>query len=128
MAIASLLAYKPEIMLLDEPTTGQDLGHIDDIIGLLQEYTQKGGTVILCTHDTEVAARYAERVVVMTEGRVVADASPRQVFSCDEVLRSASLRPPAALQLSRRLYGGCAMGVEEVVRHVQQASMGSYAG
>ena len=128
VAIASLLSCQPAIMLLDEPTTGQDLGHIDDIIGLLQEYTQKGGTVILCTHDTEVAARYAERVVVMTEGRVVADAPPRQVFSCDEVLRSASLRPPAALQLSRRLYGGCALGVEEVVRHVQQASMGSYAG
>ena len=128
VAIASLLSCQPAIMLLDEPTTGQDLGHIDDIIELLQEYTRNGGTVILCTHDTEVAARYAERVVVMTEGRVVADAPPRQVFSCDEVLRSASLRPPAALQLSRRLYGGCALGVEEVVRHVQQAGMGSYAG
>ena len=128
VAIASLLSCQPDIMLLDEPTTGQDLGHIDDIIGLLQEYTQKGGTVILCTHDTEVAARYAERVIVMTEGRVVADAPPRQVFCCDEVLQAASLRPPAALQLSRRLYGGCALGVEEVVRHVQQASLGSYAG
>jgi energy-coupling factor transport system ATP-binding protein len=128
VAIASLLSCQPAIMLLDEPTTGQDLGHIDDIIGLLKEYTQKGGTVILCTHDAEVAARYAERVVVMTEGRVVADAPPRQVFCCDEILKAASLRPPAALQLSRRLYGGCALGVEEVVRHVQQASMGSYAG
>ena len=128
VAIASLLSCQPDIMLLDEPTTGQDLGHIDDIIGLLQEYSQKGGTVILCTHDTEVAARYAERVIVMTEGKIVADAPPRQVFSCDEILKAASLRPPAALQLSRRLYGGCALAVEEVVRHVQQAGVGSNAG
>ena len=115
-------------MLLDEPTTGQDLGHIDDIIELLQEFTQTGGTVILCTHDTEVAARYAERVVVMTGGRIVADASPREVFSQDEVLSKAGLRPPTSLQLSRRLYGGCALGVEEVVRHVQQTDLASHAG
>ena len=128
VAIASLLACQPDIMLLDEPTTGQDLGHIDDIIELLQEFTQTGGTVILCTHDTEVAARYAERVIVMTGGRVVADASPREVFSQDEVLSKAGLRPPTSLQLSRRLYGGCALGVEEVVRHVQQTDLASHAG
>ena len=128
VAIASLLACQPEIMLLDEPTTGQDLGHIDDIIELLQEFAQTGGTVILCTHDTEVAARYAERVVVMTGGRIVADASPREVFSQDEMLSTAGLRSPTSLQLSRRLYGGCALGVEEVVRHVQQTGLASHAG
>ncbi len=128
VAIASLLVCQPEVMLLDEPTTGQDLGHIDDIIELLKEYAQAGGTVMLCTHDTEVAARYAERVIIMTAGRVLADASPRTVFSQDAMLGVAGLRPPTSLQLSRRLYGGCALGVEEVVRHVQQASVGSNAG
>ncbi len=83
---------------------------------------------MLCTHDTEVAARYAERVIIMTAGRVLADASPRTVFSQDAMLGVAGLRPPTSLQLSRRLYGGCALGVEEVVRHVQQASVGSNAG
>ena len=125
VAIASLLACEPEIFLLDEPTTGQDLGHIDDIITLLQEYVGKGGTVIFCTHDTEVAARYAQRVVVMTGGRVVADSSPRNVFSDVEMLRSAGLRSPIAWQVSRELYGGSALCVEEVVNDVQQASMGS---
>ena len=128
VAIASLLACRPEVLLLDEPTTGQDLGHIDDIIALLQEFTGQGGTVVFCTHDTEVAARYAERVVVMTAGAVIADATPREVFSNDEVLRQAGLRSPAVLQVSRKLYGGCALCVEEVVRHVQQASLGSHAG
>ena len=128
VAIASLLVCRPEIMLLDEPTTGQDLGHIDDIIALLQEYTADGGTVIFCTHDTEVAARYAERVVVMTAGRIVADAPPRDVFSREDVLRSAGLRAPAALRVSRELYGGCALCVEEVVQYVQQTSLGSNAG
>ena len=128
VAIASLLACRPDVLLLDEPTTGQDLGHIDDIIALLQEFTGQGGTVIFCTHDTEVAARYAERVVVMTAGAVVADASPREVFSSEELLLRAGLRAPAALKVSRKLYGGCALCVEEVVRHVQQASLGSHAG
>ena len=126
--LAHALFGSPDILLLDEPTTGQDLGHIDDIIAVLREFTARGGTVIFCTHDTEVAARHAERVVVMTGGRVVADASPREVFSGDEVLRQAGLRPPAVLQVSRKLYGGRALCVEEVVRHVQQASLGSHAG
>ena len=128
VAIASLLACRPDVLLLDEPTTGQDLGHIDDIIALLQEFTGQGGTVIFCTHDTEVAARYAERVVVMTAGTVVADAPPREVFSREDLLLRAGLRAPAALKVSQKLYGGCALCVEEVVRHVQQASLGSHAG
>ena len=64
----------------------------------------------------------------MTAGGVVADAAPREVFSNEAVLYSAGLRAPAAMKVSRKLYGGCALCVEEVVRHVQQTSMGSYAG
>ena len=64
----------------------------------------------------------------MTAGGVVADATPREVFSNEAVLYSAGLRAPAAMKVSRELYGGCALCVEEVVRHVQQTSMGSYAG
>ena len=125
VAIAALLVCGPELLLLDEPTTGQDLGHIDDIMELLQEYVAGGGSVILCTHDTEVAVRYAGRVLVMTDGKVVADGPPRAVFGMDEVLRQAGLRVPAAFQISSELYGGCALSVEEVVRYVQQAGLGS---
>jgi energy-coupling factor transport system ATP-binding protein len=125
VAIASLLVCRPDILLLDEPTTGQDLGHIDDIIALLKEYVSQGGTVVLCTHDTETATRYAERVVVMSGGKIVADSSPRQVFVDTDVIRQAGLRPPAAWSLSRELYGGLALDVEEVVRDVQQANLGS---
>ena len=125
MAIASVLACRPELFLLDEPTTGQDLGHIDDIIALLQDYAAQGGTVILCTHDTEVAARYAERIVVMTEGRIVADAPPREIFAREEILAVAGLRSPLAFRVARELYGGDALSVEEVVGDVQQANMGS---
>ena len=125
VAIASLLTCQPELLLLDEPTTGQDLGHIDDIMALLQDYVAAGGSVILCTHDTEVAVRYAERVIIMTGGLIVADGSPRTVFACDETVKLAGLRTPTAFQVSRELYGGCALSVEEVVRDVQQAGMGS---
>ena len=125
VAIASLLVCDPALLLLDEPTTGQDLGHIDDIMLLLQEYVADGGSVVLCTHDTETAVRYAERVIIMTEGRIVADGTPRDVLVRDELLRKAGLRVPAAFQVSQALYGGFALSVEEVVRDVQQTSLGS---
>lgn len=124
-AIAALLVCGPKLFLLDEPTTGQDLGHIDDIMALLHEYVSGGGSVILCTHDTEVAMRHAERVVIMTDGKLVADASPREVFGREDILTAAGLRVPSAFLLSRRLYGGRAVSVKEVVRDVRQASMGS---
>lgn len=125
VAIAAVLSYQPAILLLDEPTTGQDIGHIEDIVLLLQEYTKQGGTVIFCTHDAEVAAKYAQRVIVMSNGRIIADASPTEVFTDTGVLVTAGLKPPAALEVSKQLYKGEALTVEEVVKYVRQASLGS---
>ncbi|MEN6413555.1 MAG: energy-coupling factor transporter ATPase [Veillonellales bacterium] len=128
VAIAAVLSYRPAVLLLDEPTTGQDIGHIDDIVLLLKRYTAAGGSAVFCTHDAEVAAKYADRVVVMTRGRIVADSSPTAVFSRDDILRPAGLKPPAAMLVARQLYNGTAVTVEEVVSYVRQNSVGSSAG
>lgn len=128
VALAAVLASRPSVLLLDEPTTGQDIGHIKDIVQLLLEYTGGGGTVIFCTHDAEVAARYADRIVVLSQGRVVADGRPAEVFTQEEMLESAGLRPPAALRVAQLLYHGTALTVEEVVTYVQQKCLGSSAG
>lgn len=128
VAIAAALSGRPRILLLDEPTTGQDIGHIDDIIALLKQYAEQGGTVLVCTHDTEVAARYADRIIVMTRGRIVADGAPCSVFQQAGMLETAGLKPPAAMLVARRLYGGKAVTVKEVVDYVRQNSLGGEAG
>lgn len=125
VAIAAVLACKPPVLLLDEPTTGQDIGHIEDIAQLLREYTEQGGSIIFCTHDTEVAARFADRVVVMCQGRITADGLPAEVFQNEAMLKIAGLKPPAALLIARALYGGIALTVEEVVGYVRQTCLGS---
>lgn len=120
VAIAAVMAARPAVLLLDEPTTGQDIAHIEDVIDLLQEYTRQGGTVIFCTHDTEVAARYADRIVVMSGGVMLADGRPRDVLCCRAVLQEAGLKAPPVLQIARQWYGGSAVSVEEVVEYVEQ--------
>ncbi len=128
LALAAVLSCRPAVLLLDEPTTGQDIGHIEDIIVLLKDYAAQGGTVVFCTHDTEVAAGHADRVIVLCQGRLIADGPPAVVFNQAVMLSRAGLKPPAALLVAQQLYGGVAMGVEEVVRHVRQGCLGSHAG
>ena len=128
VAIAAVLACQPSVLLLDEPTTGQDIGHIEDIVVLLKEYTNQGGTVIFCTHDTEVAARFAERIIIMCDGKIIADGSGAAVFMQDSVLQAARLKPPAALLIAQELYKGRAVTVKEVVDYVRQECVGSNTG
>ena len=128
VAIAAVLSCKPPVLLLDEPTTGQDIGHIEDIALLLKEYTRQGGSIVFCTHDTEVAARFADRIVVMRQGKIVADDVPTAVFQDQIMLDTSGLKPPAVLLTAQALYGGTALTVEEVVGYVRQTGMGSYTG
>ena len=127
VAIGAVLSCEPSILLLDEPTTGQDISHIEDIVTLLKNYTAQGGTVIFCTHDGEVAARYADRILVMDQGEIIGDGHPRDVFMQNKMLLRGGLKKPACLQLAQELYGGVALTVEEVVNHVRQKSLGSHA-
>lgn len=127
VAIAAVLAANPAVLLLDEPTTGQDIGHIEDIVVLLKSFSAQGGTVVFCTHDAEVAARFADRIVVLCGGQIVADGPANIVFRQQAVLEAAGLKPPSALLVARALYGGEAVTVKEVVSYVRQKCLGSNA-
>lgn len=127
VAIGAVLSSEPAILLLDEPTTGQDISHIEDIIALVKNYTLQGGTVIFCTHDGEVAAQYADRMIVMDQGEIIGDGHPRDVLTQHKVLLQGGLKKPACLELAQELYGGIALTVEEVVNHVRQKCLGSHA-
>jgi len=81
VALASVLACEPKVLVLDEPTRGMDYGLKRDLLNHLEAYRRRGNTVILVTHDVETAARHADRVVLMSEGRIVADGPRREVLS-----------------------------------------------
>jgi energy-coupling factor transport system ATP-binding protein len=101
VAIASVLAMKPKILILDEPTLGQDFNRIRSLMMLLRSLNTQGLTVIVITHDVNVAAEYACRAILMDRGKILADRNAHDDLLEEELLRSASIEPPTALYLSR---------------------------
>jgi energy-coupling factor transport system ATP-binding protein len=105
VALASVLAMDPGVLVLDEPTTGQDGPGIARVGALVDAWTAAGRTVVAITHDMELAARYFERIVVMRDGLVVADGAPASVLAAANgaLLASTGLEPPPLAELAARL-------------------------
>jgi energy-coupling factor transporter ATP-binding protein EcfA2 len=81
VALASVLVTKPKVLILDEPTRGMDYRLKSELMRFLEEYRAEGNTVILITHDVEIVAEYADRVILLSEGRVIVDGEKHQVLS-----------------------------------------------
>lgn len=107
LATASILALRTPVLVLDEPTTGQDSLSRRQIMALAVELHAEGRTVLMVTHDMALVAEYSTRVIVMQEGAAVFDGSPDEVFKQDEVLKSTGLDLPPAAKIARglRAYG-----------------------
>ena len=103
VAIASVLAMDPDVLIVDEPTTGQDFRTSNEIMKLLQQLNNQGKTIIIITHDMELAANYCRRTIVLKDGEVLLDGPTREVFSQVEILRSTYLSPPQVTLLAREL-------------------------
>ena len=105
LAVASILVLKPKILVVDEPTTGQDWDGIQNMMKLMDTLYEQGTTVVMITHDMDVVAKHANRAVVMTHGKIVADGSVREVMSEKDKLADAYVTRPQIVELSSRLYG-----------------------
>jgi len=103
LAIASVLAMEPQIIIVDEPTTGQDRKESKRIMEILQEYNEQGHTIISITHDIALAAEYTDRVIVIKDGAVIADGPPKRVFLDEKNLEETNIRPPQITQLGAAL-------------------------
>ncbi len=104
VAIAGVIAMRPEVLVLDEPTAGLDPQGRENILSNILRYQQEtGSTVVLVTHSMEDIARVADRIVVMNKARLVMDGTPEAVFSHAEELREMGLAVPESTEIAARL-------------------------
>ena len=129
VSIASVIAMDPQVLVLDEPTTGLDAEESAELMRRLKRLNDEGKTIILITHDMKLVAEHAKRVVVMARGRILLDSDPRGAFSDIEILRQSNLEPPAVTQLAHRLSAydipRDIISPEELVFHLMRARGGT---
>jgi len=104
VAIAGVLAMKPEVLILDEPTAGLDPGGRDEILDLITRmHRERGMTVILVSHSMEDVAKYVKRIIVMNQGKVMYDDVPKEVFKNYKELEAIGLAAPQVTYLMHEL-------------------------
>ena len=102
VTIASILVLEPEMIILDEPTAGQDYRHYTDIMTFLEELNGRGITVVMITHDMHLMLEYAHRAVVFSQGRVIADDSSAAILTNPDVISRANLKETSLYELALR--------------------------
>ncbi len=117
VAVASVLAVRTQVIILDEPTTGLDYGHQRNMMEMLKSLNRSGHTVIIITHSMWVAAEYTERTIVLKDGCILSDGPTRLVFADEALLARTSLRPSSLVQLSNRL-GTQGLTVDQMVQEL----------
>jgi energy-coupling factor transporter ATP-binding protein EcfA2 len=103
LAVASVLALEPRVLVIDEPTTGQDWHGSLAIMELVRELNEAGRTILMVTHDMPLVASYAKRALVFDGGRLRADLPVDELFADDDLLTSAHLSAPQVTRLARAL-------------------------
>lgn len=127
VSLAAIYSMRPEIMVLDEPTTGLDWKSAMGLMRIVTGLNRKGHTIILVTHDMRVVAEYTQRSIVLKDSRILLDGPTRQVLISFEALRETQISPPQITQLSEKMvaegYLGYALSVEEFYDHYMQMSL-----
>lgn len=103
LAVGTILAINPSVMIIDEPTTGMDWQDGVAMMNLIKLLHETGRTIIMITHDMRIVAEYAERIVVMSEGQVIADGTSQEIFKLQEILSKAFLRAPQITRIAQAL-------------------------
>ncbi|WP_415748249.1 ABC transporter ATP-binding protein [Streptococcus mitis] len=103
VTIASILVLGAEIILLDEPTAGQDQKNYTEIMEFLEELHQKGHTIVMITHDMQLMLDYSDRALVMVDGELIADTDPASLLSNPELLVKANLKETSIFNLATKL-------------------------
>lgn len=103
VTIASILVLKPEIIILDEPTAGQDYKTYTDIMNFLDSLQKQGHTIVMITHDMQLMLEYSDRCLVVVEGEIIADDNPVTILNQKDLLESANLKQTSLYTLGQKL-------------------------
>jgi energy-coupling factor transport system ATP-binding protein len=104
VSIASILAMRPRVIIVDEPTTGQDRRQSVEVMNFLRALWERDGhTVIIITHEMPIVSEYARRCIVLSRGRVLMDGPTREVFASPDALAQAYVKPPQITRLAQAL-------------------------
>ncbi len=127
VSIASILAMRPRVIIVDEPTTGQDRRQSIEVMNFLRDlWRESGHTVIIVTHEMPIVSEYALRCVVLSRGRVLLDGPTREVFANPELLAEAQVKPPQITRLGQALgaYGlrPDALSVDELLESFRRVT------
>ena len=124
VAVASVLALKPRVLILDEPTTGLDYLQQRSMMEMVCSLNRRGHTILIVTHSMPTVAHYAHRTIVFDEGMVLMDDTTRRVFARGEELEEVFLRPPQIVRFGNRL-GITSLTVEEMLEVVEPIEFGT---
>ncbi|KUI63397.1 hypothetical protein VM1G_12163 [Cytospora mali] len=103
LTIASILVMQPQILILDEPTIGQDLKHHAQIMTFLQKLNNKGITIVIITHDVSLMLNYTQRTLVLEQGKIIANTNPLKIFTDMSLMQKTSLNPISLIVLINKL-------------------------
>ena len=120
VAVGSVLAIEPDIIILDEPTTGLTPGETRSILNLAIELNKEGKTIIIITHDMWLVAEYTQRAIVLNNGQILMDGHPRDIFAKLDLLRNAFIEPPQISRFSLKLTKNNYLSVDEFINHLEE--------
>jgi cobalt/nickel transport system ATP-binding protein len=104
VAIAGVIVMEPDVLVLDEPTSGMDARGITETMELLDEMNHEGKTIIISTHDPDLAASWADRVYILNKGRVFRSGNPKSIFMDEKLIADAGLKQPVIVQTFREFH------------------------
>ncbi len=119
VALASVLAWNPEVVILDEPTIGQDYQQKETLRQFIVQLNTQGKTVVVVTHDVEFVADCSPRVVLMLQGRILAEGKAEEVLTNPSLVAQASIVPP---QITQTFLGLADLGLPTNIINVHEAS------
>ena len=128
VAIAGIVAMRPEIMILDEPTAGLDPEGVDKVLNILNELNKEGMTIVISSHDIEMVNEFANKIFVLYNGEIIAEGDKRQIFSDKELLKKAHLKAPVTTEILHKLkekglnVDSEKLSIEETVEEILKAT------
>jgi len=119
VAVASVLAVQPDVLILDEPTTGLDYKEQRSMMDMVRRLNDQGSTIIFVTHHMWVVAEYAQKVFVIKDGQILLKGTTREVFAQEKMLKASYLRPPHFVQFSNQL-GKTFLSPDEMISCIER--------